>query len=72
MFCVLQEEDGHCIWYGQCYTDEKGKIKNCYKEIEPPVLNDPVGLEILARRCAHLNIDSGKFHTGLCGGFLHA
>lgn len=55
-----QEEDGKCIWYGQCYTDEKGKIKNCYKVIDPPVLNDPAGLEILARRCPHLNVDSGS------------
>jgi len=68
---VSQQEDGHCIWYGQCYTDEKGKIKNCYQEIDPPVLSDPTGLEILKRRCPYKYNESGKFQIALCG-FLYA
>jgi hypothetical protein len=67
---VLQEEDGKCIWYGQCYTDEKGKIKNCYNETEPPVMDDVKGLEILQRRCPYLYNESnenGKIHIALYG-----
>ncbi|PNF39249.1 hypothetical protein B7P43_G16956, partial [Cryptotermes secundus] len=59
-----QVEDGHCIWYGQCFTDAKGKIKNCYRTIEAPVLQDPYGLQILNKRCPHLNVDNGTgIHT---------
>jgi Niemann-Pick C1 protein len=58
--CLQQAEDGHCIWYGQCFTDEKGKIKNCYRTIEAPVLQDPVGLQILNKRCPHLHVDDGE------------
>jgi len=35
-------------------VDEKGKIKNCYKEIDPPVMDDPSGLEVLQRRCPYI------------------
>lgn len=55
-----QDEAGQCIWYGQCYTDPKnGKIKNCLKRIDPPVLNDPTGLAILAKRCPYLYNGNG-------------
>jgi len=61
--CVSQEEDGTCVWYGQCYTDEKGKVKNCYNIIAPPILSDPIGLEILARRCPYLYDGNGKTNS---------
>ncbi|XP_069668907.1 NPC intracellular cholesterol transporter 1 homolog 1b-like isoform X2 [Periplaneta americana] len=56
---------GHCIWYGQCFTDEKNKIKNCYNDTQAPALEDSAGLEILRRRCPHLHVESsdGKIHT---------
>jgi hypothetical protein len=69
MVCVSQVEDDHCIWYGQCFTDEKGKIKNCYRLIDAPVLQDPVGLQILNKRCPHLHVDNGE-RQFLCKGTL--
>jgi hypothetical protein len=68
---VSQDGDGHCIWYGQCKKKKKGKIKNCYNETDPPVLTDPVGLEILKRRCPYIYSEGGKFQTAPCG-FLYA
>ena len=69
--CVSQDEAGKCIWYGQCFTDDKGKIKNCYNVTDPPVLTDRTGLEILKRRCPYIYNRSGKFQLALCG-FLYA
>jgi hypothetical protein len=61
MLYMSQAEEDECIWYGQCYTDQKGKIKNCYKKIQAPVLQDTVGLQILNKRCPHLHVDDGEF-----------
>jgi hypothetical protein len=68
---MSQVEDGKCIWYGECHRDEKGKVKNCYKVIEAPELKELTALEILGRRCPHLNVDNGEFQRVLCG-FLYS
>jgi hypothetical protein len=67
---VSQDVDGHCIWYGQCYTDEKGKIKNCFNETDPPVMDDPLGLEVLQRRCPYIYNGGGKFQIACVGVFM--
>lgn len=58
-----QDEDGHCIWYGECYTDAKGKIKNCYNTDPAVELYDLVGLEILGRRCPYIYNGTGTLKT---------
>ena len=63
---MSQDEDGHCIWYGECYKDEKGKIKNCYNTTDPVKLDNSEGLEILGRRCPYIYNGIGKFQTALC------
>lgn len=50
---VTNAEEGHCIWYGQCHTDQIGRSQNCYYTGEAKPLNGS-GLEILARNCPHM------------------
>ncbi|CAD6208835.1 GSCOCG00010663001-RA-CDS [Cotesia congregata] len=50
---VTNAEEGHCIWYGQCHTDQMGRSQNCYYTGEAKPLNGS-GLEILARNCPHM------------------
>ncbi|XP_044592078.1 NPC intracellular cholesterol transporter 1 isoform X2 [Cotesia glomerata] len=50
---VTNAEEGHCIWYGQCHTDQFMRSQNCYYTGEAKPLNGS-GLEILARNCPHM------------------
>ncbi|XP_076168069.1 Niemann-Pick type C-1a isoform X2 [Ptiloglossa arizonensis] len=56
---VSAAESGHCIWYGQCYTDIYTHKKNCPYS-GPPKLLDFEGQELLAKTCPHLVKDSGN------------
>lgn len=51
-------EEGHCIWYGECFTDPFMHRKNCrYDGPAKPL--DFEGQELLAKNCPHLVKDSG-------------
>lgn len=47
----VSQSDGHCVWYGKCY--EEDKIKNCaYDGPAKPL--DASGVEELKQWCSHL------------------
>ncbi|XP_043265268.1 NPC intracellular cholesterol transporter 1 isoform X2 [Colletes gigas] len=57
--------DGHCIWYGECYTDPFMHKKNCpYNGPAKPL--DLIGQELLSKNCPHLFKDSGNGITTCC------
>ncbi|XP_017762316.1 PREDICTED: Niemann-Pick C1 protein isoform X5 [Eufriesea mexicana] len=62
---VSAAEDGHCIWYGECYTDMMMHKKNC-PYTGPPKLLDIDGQKLLAKNCPHLMIDSGNGINTCC------
>lgn len=49
----LQEEEGQCIWYGECKDTPSGKI-NCEYHGPPKVMEDPAGMDILRTYCPDL------------------
>ncbi|XP_012153839.1 Niemann-Pick type C-1a isoform X5 [Megachile rotundata] len=62
---VSAADNGHCIWYGECYKDEFLHKKNCHY-IGPPKPLDNEGQEILAKNCPHLINDSGNGINTCC------
>nr|XP_034176148.1 NPC intracellular cholesterol transporter 1 isoform X4 [Osmia lignaria] len=62
---VSAADDGHCIWYGECYQDEMMHKKNCHY-IGPPKPLDNEGQKILAKNCHHLINDSGNGINTCC------
>ncbi|XP_063229747.1 NPC intracellular cholesterol transporter 1 homolog 1b-like [Bacillus rossius redtenbacheri] len=49
------EEDGHCVWYGQCnYDSSRQKYQNCFYNGTARPLADESGLKLLRKRCPHL------------------
>ncbi|XP_076243132.1 Niemann-Pick type C-1a isoform X2 [Calliopsis andreniformis] len=56
---VSAAEEGHCIWYGECFTDDFLHKKNC-PYTGPPKLLDFAGQELLAKNCPHLVKDTGN------------
>ncbi|XP_043267009.1 NPC intracellular cholesterol transporter 1 isoform X2 [Venturia canescens] len=57
---VTGAEDGHCVWYGKCYTDPATRHnKNCPYNGPAKLLDFP-GQEILAKHCPHLMADTGE------------
>lgn len=55
---VLGDDDGgHCVWYGECYSDIHKK--NCPYNGPAQRLNNE-GQKLLAKRCPHLLVDHGK------------
>ncbi|XP_011704595.1 PREDICTED: Niemann-Pick C1 protein isoform X2 [Wasmannia auropunctata] len=62
---VVSEENGHCIWYGVCYTDSFLHKKYCpYDGPAKPLNSD--GQELLAKNCPHLLVDDGKGINTCC------
>lgn len=51
-------DDGHCVWYGECFTEGTHK-KNCAYDGEAKTL-DNKGQELLNKYCSHLGNDSGS------------
>ncbi|KAF7992770.1 hypothetical protein HCN44_005114 [Aphidius gifuensis] len=51
------EEDGHCIWYGQCYEDELQRAKNC-PYTGPAKQLDEESQHLLKKNCPHLIDDA--------------
>ena len=48
------DDDGHCIWYGQCGKGFNGGLLNCAatdKTRNPPILTDPKAIEIVKNLC---------------------
>ncbi|KOX79311.1 Niemann-Pick C1 protein [Melipona quadrifasciata] len=62
---VSAAQEGHCIWYGECYTDTFMHKKNCLYT-GPPKLLDNKGQELLAKNCPHLMVDSGNGINTCC------
>lgn len=61
---VTCEENGHCIWYGECYTDGLHK-KNCpYDGVAKPL--DSEGQKLLAKHCPHLLVNNGSAINTCC------
>ncbi|PBC32491.1 Niemann-Pick C1 protein [Apis cerana cerana] len=63
---VSTAEDGHCIWYGECYTDKFNMHKKNCPYTGPPKLLDNDGQKLLAKNCPHLMIDSGNGINTCC------
>ncbi|XP_043798887.1 NPC intracellular cholesterol transporter 1 isoform X5 [Apis laboriosa] len=63
---VSAAEDGHCIWYGECYTDKFNMHKKNCPYIGPAKLLDNNGQKLLAKNCPHLMIDSGNGINTCC------
>ncbi|KAH0955249.1 hypothetical protein HN011_012453 [Eciton burchellii] len=62
---VIGEENGNCVWYGQCYTDAAMHKKYCpYNGSAKPL--DPKGQELLIKHCPHLLVDDGKGINTCC------
>ncbi|XP_012258607.2 NPC intracellular cholesterol transporter 1 isoform X2 [Athalia rosae] len=56
---VSSVDDGHCVWYGACYTDELLHEKNCPYTGEAKLL-DMSGQKLLSKWCPHLMNDTGN------------
>ena len=55
VFCWLQGEDGHCIWYGQCGTDaQTNKTVNCYYNGTAKPFKSQDTLELFKEYCPDL------------------
>ncbi|KAF7992769.1 hypothetical protein HCN44_005113 [Aphidius gifuensis] len=63
-FSVTNGEDGHCIWYGQCYKDERGNAKYC-PYTGPAKQLDNESHQLLKKNCPHL-IDDAENNTKAC------
>ncbi|XP_029162853.1 NPC intracellular cholesterol transporter 1 isoform X4 [Nylanderia fulva] len=61
---VASDENGHCIWYGECYKDSVHK-KNCIYDGPPKPLSSD-GQKLLAKNCPHLLVDDGKGINTCC------
>ncbi|KAK0166490.1 hypothetical protein PV328_004905 [Microctonus aethiopoides] len=59
------EDDGHCVWYGECNEDANTHRQNCFYT-GPAKTLDPVGLKILSRRCPHLMHNNGQDTKTCC------
>lgn len=56
MALVACKEEPTCIWYGVCYTDEDTeKGYNCPKVTKGEILQNGTAIEILQRRCPHID-----------------
>lgn len=59
------DNEGHCIWYGQCYTDEMGRLKNCpYTGPAKPL--EKTYQDILLKNCPHFADADGKILNTCC------
>ena len=58
-------DDGHCIWYGECYHDAFGHGKNCPYE-GPAKELDMQGQEIFSRYCQHMIPTNGDIPKTCC------
>lgn len=62
---VASDENSHCIWYGECYTDGALHKKNClYNGPAKPLSSE--GQKLLAKHCPHLLVDDGKGINTCC------
>ncbi|XP_011329204.1 NPC intracellular cholesterol transporter 1 isoform X4 [Ooceraea biroi] len=62
---VAGEENGHCVWYGECYMDGAMHKKYCpYTGSAKPL--DSEGQKLLAKHCPHLLVDDGKGINTCC------
>ena len=58
------DDEGHCIWYGQCGKGWNQGALNCpvtNKTVKPPKLVDTEGLRILKKYCTELYHGKGKY-----------
>ncbi|CAL7940989.1 unnamed protein product [Xylocopa violacea] len=62
---VSAADDGHCVWYGECYMDAMGHKKNCYYTGPPKPLSIE-GQKLLYKNCPHLMVDSGQGINTCC------
>ncbi|XP_073978633.1 Niemann-Pick type C-1a isoform X3 [Rhodnius prolixus] len=46
-------DEGHCVMYGQCHTDDAGHILNCYNTSSAKPMDDPQGEALLRKWCPH-------------------
>ncbi|KAK0092687.1 hypothetical protein PV326_000847, partial [Microctonus aethiopoides] len=59
------EDDGHCIWYGECNRNKNNHPQNCVYT-GPAKTLEPDGLEILSQRCPHLIHNNGNDTKTCC------
>jgi Niemann-Pick C1 protein len=62
---VEAAEEGHCVWYGECYRDMFTHAKNCPYEGEPKEL-DMIGQKIFAKHCPHMMPANGGIPKTCC------
>lgn len=49
-----EDEQHHCVWYGQCGTDELARVRNCWSNDTARVVNDDRARRSLKDKCPHL------------------
>lgn len=59
-------EEGHCIWYGECGPNDKGKVTNCYYNGTAKLMEEKEALDLLQDSCGM--IYNGPNDTYTCCG----
>ena len=61
-FVFQLDDEGHCIWYGQCGKDEAtGKPLNCVYNGPAKELNDTRAIDVLAELCPQYVTSKSEF-----------
>lgn len=68
MFVGDYQNNGQCIWYGQCGLNDKGKYVNCEYNGTAKLLNDSASLQTFKEVCGM--IYNGKFYLMNCFLFV--
>ncbi|XP_046748991.1 NPC intracellular cholesterol transporter 1 isoform X2 [Diprion similis] len=61
---VSSADDGHCIWYDECYSGPKGMMNCLYTEGAKPL--NVTGQKLLSTWCSHLLNDTGNGTMTCC------
>ncbi|KAJ8322225.1 hypothetical protein KUTeg_000696 [Tegillarca granosa] len=59
------EDEGHCVWYGECGKSATGKL-NCFYNGTAKPLTDPDAIDILKTLCPDLYREGGKYPMTCC------
>lgn len=64
-FCYVpiasQEEEYHCVWYGECGRTERNVTRVCVNDTIALPINDPDAEDLLQKRCPHLFEDGSTY-----------
>lgn len=46
-----QSEEPHCIWYGECNIDDRGRVQNCPYDGPGKILDDQTSQDLMLKLC---------------------